>query len=86
MTRPEWANAPGAVVIRSAARSVSVNRKGLEAFASRWPCADFPDTPVTFFFQENGDLCDMRPDTWEAGDGGAAEALVDDCRAMLFTV
>lgn len=74
----------GLAVIRRSDGCATVTRAGVESFADRWPCAGFPDAPVTFVWDggPDGDLLDIVGRGWDGDgpDGEAVSAMFDDVR------
>lgn len=70
---------PGALMVRHVSPrsgvSVTVTRRGVSDWASRWPCFG-PIRPIWFAFQADGDLVDIKGD--DPDDGGGASALATD--------
>lgn len=69
------------IVPRVPSDAVTVTRAGLRAFARRWPCAGFPDAPVTFGYVGE-DLCDISGRGWDDCDSDAVGPLADDAREL----
>lgn len=59
--------------------TVTVSRREVEDFKSRWPCSGLPSQAIWFQFSKwNGDLVDLHSATL---DGSAALALSHDAQA-----
>jgi hypothetical protein len=56
---------------------VRVSPEEVAAFNATWPCSKLPECPITFEFDERGDLVDMDPFTI---DGPEAVALAEDAQ------
>jgi len=60
----------------------------VQSFARRWPCCNFPELPVTFEFDPNGNLVAIEGlDDWTSREGvnqRAVVALAEDAQAGLF--
>lgn len=69
------------IVPRVPSDAVTVTREGVRAFARRWPCAGFPDAPVTFGY-DGEDVCDISGRGWDDCDSDAVGPLADDAREV----
>lgn len=64
-------------------RKVFVSRLAVRLFNATWPCSELrAERSYWFEFAKNGDLVDC--DVPEQDDGSAAQALSQDCKALLF--
>ena len=63
--------------------SVTVTRREVEDFVSRWPCCSLPRRAITFCFDKsNGDLVDILPESISHKvDGPESLALSQDAQA-----
>lgn len=73
--------APPVIVPVAPSDAVTVTREGLTRWARRWPCADFPDAPVTFGYS-GVDLCDIAGRGWQDCDSDGVGPLADDAREL----
>lgn len=72
-----------AIEIYQRSRKVLFSRDAVRSFNRVWPCSELSnDRAYWFQFEANGDLVDT--DVPEHSDGGAAAALADDAKALLF--
>lgn len=69
------------IVPRVPSDSVTVTREGVRVWARRWPCAGFPDAPVTFGYDDE-DVCDISGRGWDDCDSDAVGPLADDAREL----
>lgn len=61
--------------------AVTLSRREVMEFKTRWPASGLPNVGVTFHFQSNGDLVDITPYRMaHLFDGPAAVALSQDAQ------
>ena len=71
----------GLAVIRRGEGVATVTRAGVDSFGGRWPNSGFPDSAVTFCWDDSG-LLDITGRGWDGDeiDGAAVSAMFDDVR------
>ena len=62
--------------------AVTVSRREVEQFTTRWPCCSLPQCAITFHFDKrNGDLVDITPNRIvNRVNGPEAAALSEDAQ------